>query len=144
MNGAPGLRCPSATQSNGRFSGRNGATAIAAVLLAVIFGAIFLTQRRTRPFVVTAVLIGFIIPVFSTFLTPNVATYPLVSPSLESGSRYTLLPILLFEAVAVVGVDYLMRESNGRRRWHGMNLRPVIAASALIAVLGASWVADFR
>lgn len=132
------------------FAGRNGATVIAAIMLTVIVVAIFVTQPGNRPFVVTATATGFIFPVFSTYLTPNVATYPVVLPDLESGSRYTVLPILLFEAVAVVGVDYLMRHGDlmrlrdGRRRRRGTSLRPAIAASALIAVLASSWVADFR
>jgi hypothetical protein len=126
------------------FAGRNAATVIVAILLAVIVGAIFVTQPGNRPFVVTAVLTGFVFSVVSTTLAPNVAAYPVVLPDLESGSRYTVLPIFLFEAVAVVGVDYLMRRTDGRRRWRGTSLRPAIAASALIAVLTASWVADFR
>jgi hypothetical protein len=130
------------------FAGRNGATVIAAALVTLIVGAIFLTQRRNRPFVLTAVLTGFLFTVFSTTLTPNVATYPVVLPDLESGSRYTVLPIFLFEAVVVVGVDYLMgrgdRQPDGHRWWRGPVLRAGIAAAALVVVLAASWVADFR
>jgi hypothetical protein len=127
------------------FASRNVATVITAVLLALIVGAIFVTQRGNRPFVVTAVLTGFLFPVFSTILTPNVASYPVVLPDLESGSRYTVLPIFLFESVAVVGVDYLMRQRDGRRLWRGgPGLLAAVAAAALVVVLAASWVADFR
>jgi len=126
------------------FAGRNGATVIVAVVLAVVVGAIFLNQRGNRPFVVVAVATGFVFPVLSTILTPNVATYPVVLPDLESGSRYTVLPIFLFEAIAVVGVDHLVRQRDGRHSWLGTGLLPAIAVSTLIAVLAASWVADFR
>jgi hypothetical protein len=128
-------------------AGRNGATVITAALLALIVGAIFVTQRGNRPFVVTAVLTGFLFPVFSTILTPNVASYPVVLPDLESGSRYTVLPIFLFESVAVVGVDYLMRQRDARRLWRGgpgLLAAVAVAAAALVVVLAASWVADFR
>jgi len=126
------------------FAGKNGATVIVAVMLAVIVGAILVTQPRNRPFVVAAVLTGFVFSVFDTTLNPHVAVYP-VSPDLESGSRYTVLPIFLLEAVVVVGVGYVVRQRGGVRRRRGtMSLRPAIAVAALVAVLGASWVADFR
>lgn len=126
------------------FAGRNGATAIVAVILVAIVGAIFVTQRVNRPFVMTAVLTGFVFSMVSTTLTAHVATYPVVTPSLESGSRYSVLPIFLFEAVAIVGVDHLMRRAGGTHRRDGTRLWPVIAVSALVAVLAAGWVADFR
>jgi hypothetical protein len=125
-------------------AGENGATAIVAVILVAIVGAIFVTQRGNRPFVVTAVLTGFVFCVVSTTLTPNVATYPVVTPSLESGSRYSVLPIFLIEAVAIVGVDYLMRRPGGMHRRPETSLWTAIAASVLVVVLASGWVADFR
>jgi hypothetical protein len=125
------------------FAGRSGATVIVAVILTVIIGSIFVTQPRNRPFVVTAVLTGFVFTVFSTTLTPLVAMAP-VTTDLESGSRYSLLPIFLFESVAVIGVDYLIRQRDAGHRRRGTSLRPAIAVTVLVAVLGAGWVADFR
>jgi hypothetical protein len=125
-------------------AGKNGATAIVAVILVAIVGAIFVTQRGNRPFVVTAVLTGFVFCVVSTTLTPNVATYPVVTPSLESGSRYSVLPIFLIEAVAIVGVDYLMRRPGGMHRRPETSQWTAIAASVLVVVLASGWVADFR
>ena len=136
-------------------AGKNGATVIVAVILVAVIGAILAAQPGSRPFVVTAVLTGFAFSVVSTTLTPNVATYPLVTPSLESGSRYSVLPIFLFEAVAIVGVDYLLRQRDGGRpqdgsskgagrRWRWPAPVPAIAVAALVAVLAAGWVADFR
>jgi hypothetical protein len=125
------------------FAGKNGATVIVAVMLAVVIVPVFMAQPRNRPFVVTAVLTGFVFSVVSTTLTPHVALVP-VAPDLESGSRYSVLPIFLFEAVAVMGVDNLMRQRRGVHCRHSVSLRPVMAVAALVAVLGASWVADFR
>jgi hypothetical protein len=131
-------------------AGANGATLIVAAGLAVLVGAILITQRGNRPFVVTAMLTGFVFSMTATTFTPNVAAYPIVRPDLESGSRYSVLPIFLIEAIAIVGVDYIVRQRRGaehRRAPHhrrGASLRPAIAISALVALLMASWVADFR
>lgn len=126
------------------FAGRNGATVMVAVILTAIIGAIFVTQRGNRPFVVVAVLTGVLFSVFSTTLNPHVATYPVVTISLESGSRYSVLPIFLFEAVAITGVDHLVRRAGGAHRRQGTRLQPAIAVCALVVALAAGWVADFR
>jgi hypothetical protein len=132
-------------------AGKNGATAIVAVILVATLGAILVAQPGNRPFVLTCVLAGFVFSVFETTLTPNVATYPVVAFNLESGSRYSVLPIFLLVAAVVVGVDtYVARDRQrgwqGRRRRRGRSpsLRPALAVSALFAVLAFSWVADFR
>jgi hypothetical protein len=125
-------------------AGKNGATAIVAVILAVILGAILVTQPRNRPFVVTCVLTGFFFSIFETTLTPHVATYP-VAFTLESGSRYSVLPIFLLVAAVVAGVDYyVLRQREDGRRLPETSLRPTIAVTALVAVLALSWVVDFR
>jgi hypothetical protein len=123
-------------------AGKNGATAIVAVVLAATVGAILVAQPSNRPFAVTCVLIGFVFSVFETTLTPHVATYPIVAFDLESGSRYSVLPIFLFVSAVIVGVDtYVARQ---RRPGSSPSLRPALAVSALFAVLAFSWVADFR
>jgi hypothetical protein len=138
-------------------AGRNGATAIMAVALAVIFGVILVTQPATRPFVVTALLTGFILTVFGVTLTEHVAKET-VTPAYEAAARYTALPILLIEAAAIVAVDYAVRRRRGdhrradlapRRadlapRRAGLAPRPAMAVAALVAVLAAGWIADFR
>lgn len=124
-------------------AGRNGATVIVAAVLAVILGAILVVQARNRPFVVTAVATGFVFPVFGTTLIAHIATTP-VSPDYEAGARYTALPIFLIEAAVIVGVDYAMRRRAGGHHRPGIALRPALAVTALVAVLAASWVADFR
>ena len=123
-------------------AGKNGATAIVAVILAGALGALLVTQPSNRPFAATCVLIGFVFSVVETTLTPHVVTYPVVAFDLESGSRFSVLPIFLLVAAAVVGVDtYVVRH---RRPQRGISLRPALAVSALFAVLAFSWVADFR
>jgi hypothetical protein len=117
-------------------AGRNGATVIVAVILAVIVGAILLTQARSRPFVVTALLTGFIFTVFCATINPRAALT--ATPSIEPGARYTVLPIFLIEAAVIVGVDRVLRQQGGIRP------RPAMAVTATVAVLAASWVADFR
>ncbi len=117
-------------------------------------GAILLTQARNRPFAVTAVLTGFVFCLFGTTLTAHIAT-AVMSPYNESGARYTALPIFLIECVAVVGVDYVLRQRasarsdaraahGGTHRRPGIALRSVMAVLAVVVVLSASWVFDFR
>lgn len=125
------------------FAGRNWATLIAAAVLAVILGAIFVTQPSNRLFVVTAAATGLVFSVFGTTLSPYLTTRP-VSPVIEPGARYSAMPIFLFESAAVVGVDYLLRRRGDVNRHRRIRLRPAMAVSALVAVLAASWVADFR
>jgi hypothetical protein len=129
-------------------AGRNGATAIMAVVLALIFGVILVTQPATRPFVVTALLTGFVLTVFGVTMTEHVAKET-VTPAYEAAARYTALPILLIEAAAIVAVDYaLRRRPSGHRRAEPAlrpgALRPAVAVTALVAVLAAGWTADFR
>ncbi|HEX6454411.1 MAG TPA: hypothetical protein VF060_33740 [Trebonia sp.] len=136
-------------------AGKDGATAIVAVILAVVIGAILVTQPRNRPFVVTALLTGFVLILFS--ITVNGALgVKTVLPDLEPGARYTGLPIFLIECTAVIGVDYLLQRRGFSVRQHAadrlprLGRRPVagpgaaIAVAVLVVVLGASWVADFR
>ncbi len=128
-------------------AGSTLAIVIVAAILAVIIGSILLAQPASRPFVVAAVATGLLFYLFDASLNPRVH-YP-AFPDYESGSRYTDLPIFLFECVAVVGVDHVLRrrrEARGRRGTsrRGTSLRAVAAVSALVAVLGAAWIADFR
>jgi hypothetical protein len=128
------------------FAGINGATVIMAAVLVVVFGTILATQVESRAFVVTALLAGLVFAVFGATLTRPAATQT-VTFHYESGARYTVLPIFLMEAAAIVGMDCALRRRRGHRRPHrrpGMATRPAVAATALIAVLAASWVADFR
>ena len=126
------------------FAGKNGATAIVAILLVAAVGAILGTQPSSRPFVVTALLTGFAFCLFETTVNGHVASLPLWKFGQEPGSRYTVLPIFLIQAVVIVGIDYLVRQRGGLRRPGTASLLPAIAVFTLVAVLGGSWVADFR
>ena len=90
-------------------AGRDGATVIVAIPLAVVVGAMLATQPPNRLFVVNALLAGFFFSMFGTTLTPHLATQT-VSAENEPGSRYTTLPIFLIECIAVVGVDCVLRQ----------------------------------
>jgi hypothetical protein len=132
------------------FAGRDGATVIVGAVLAVVFGMILITQPRSRLFVTTALLFGFCVTVFSTTLVAYASTSPPVTPNIESGARYTALPVFLVEAAVIVGADCALRQW-GRKRQGPTARRLVLtpltamaAVTALIAVMGVSWVPDFR
>ena len=145
---------------------RDWATAIVAIALVAVFAVILATQPRTRPFVVVALLTGFVFSMISTFLTPWVTVAP-VTIQHESAARYTALPIFLIEAAVIVGVDSALRkrrgvreqrgaveggaveggagERNERRRWYArIGLVPALAVTALVVILATSWAVDFR
>lgn len=126
-------------------AGRDGATVIVATVLAVVIGAIVVSQPPNRLFVVNALLAGFFFSMFGTTLTPHLATQT-VSADNEPGSRYTTLPIFLIECIAVVGVDCFLRQrrAGGVHRRLGATLRPAWVVTALVVVLAAGWVTDFR
>jgi hypothetical protein len=101
------------------------------------------TQAGARPFVVTALVIGFIFPVVGITVTAHLAratTFPAEQP----GSRYTVLPIYLFISAVIVGVDYALRRRRPAQARGAGSVRPAIAVTALVAVLAFSWVVDFQ
>ena len=125
-------------------AGRDGATVLVAIPLAVAIGAMLVTQPPNRLFVLNALLAGFFFSMFGTTLTPHLATQT-VSAENEPGSRYTTLPIFLIECIAVVGVDYVLRQrSNGVHRRRGAGPRPAWVVGGLIVILAVNWAADFR
>ena len=80
------------------------ATLVAAVALGVVLGLIMVTQPGARPFVVVALLTGFVVTVVSASLTPWEIGYPVTLRS-EAEARYAVLPVFLIEAALIVGVD---------------------------------------
>jgi hypothetical protein len=133
--------------------GLNGATALAGVVLAAIFAVILVTQAGARPFVVTALVTGFIFPVLGITVTGHLARATMF-PAEQPGSRYTVLPIYLFISAVIVAVDYALRRRRpaetaqprprpGPARG-GIGVRPGVAVTALVAVLAFSWVVDFQ
>jgi len=129
-------------------AGRDGATAIVATVLAIVFAIIAIAQPRARLFMAVALLTGFGITVFSTTLVSYVTTSPPVMINVEFGARYTALPIFLIESAIIVGTDGVLRqwrrtrqESAGRP---ALTLPAAVAVMALVTVMVTSWVPDFR
>jgi hypothetical protein len=125
------------------FAGANGAAAIAAVVLAVSFGLILVTQPGARLFVVTAVAVGFIFSVVSTSINPAPAI-DLMLPTDVLGTRYALMANFLIVSALIVGVDHALRSRAHDRRRRGAGLKSVTAVTALVVFLAATWAVDFR
>ena len=125
------------------FAGANGATAIAAVVLAVSLGLILVTQPGARLFVVTAVVVGFIFSVVSTSINPAPAIDRML-PTDVLGTRYTIMADFLIVSALIVGVDHALRSRAHDRRWQGAGLKSVTAVTALVVFLAATWAVDFR
>jgi hypothetical protein len=125
------------------FAGANGAAAIAAVVLAVSFGLILVTQPGARPFVVTAVAVGFIFSVVSTSINPAPAIN-LMLPTQVLGTRYAIMANFLIVSALIVGADHALRSRAHDRRRRGTGLKSVAAVTALVVFLAATWAVDFR
>jgi hypothetical protein len=125
------------------FAGANGATAIAAVVLAVSFGLILVTQPGARLFVVTAVAVGFIFTVVSVSINPAPAIN-LMLPMRVLGTRYTIMADFLIVSALIVGADHALRSRAHDHRRRGAGLKSVTAVTALVVFLGATWAVDFR
>ena len=125
------------------FAGANGAAAIAAVILAVSFGLILITQPGARLFVVTAIAVGFIFSVVSVTINPAPAI-DLMLPTQADGTRYTVMADFLIVSALIVGADHALRSRAHDRRRQGAGLKSVTAVTALVVFLAATWAVDFR
>jgi hypothetical protein len=125
------------------FAGANGAAAIAAVVLAVSFGLILVTQPGARLFVVTAVAFGFIFTVISVSINRGPATYPMF-PTQVLGTRYTIMADFLIVSALIVGADHALRSRAHDRRRQGASLKSVTVVAALVVFLATTWAVDFR
>jgi len=129
-------------------AGQNGATLIIGAFLVLVLGWAVITQgRQVRVFVVVAVLGGFVYTVFAAAITSYVVyESPVLSSfSFEPGSRYSVVPIFLLDAAAIVAVDAFMRR--GALAPVGLDsIRPqaVCAVTVLGLVLALGWITDFR
>jgi hypothetical protein len=83
---------------------------------------------------------GLVFTVVYVFLTPWAVAAPVTFGN-EAEARYTALPVFLIEAALIVGADWLLR---GRRTRGVSVVRPALAVAAVVALLAASWVVDFR
>ncbi len=126
-------------------AGQEGATIIIGVFLAVILGWAAVTQgRQVRVFVVTAVVTGFVFTLFAAAITSYVV-YEAPFPgrvSFEAGSRYSVVPIVLLDAAAILAVDAIARRG-AAAGMAAASPRAVFAVAALIGVLGLGWVTDY-
>jgi hypothetical protein len=125
------------------FAGANGAAAIAAVVLAVSFGLILVTQPGARLFVVTAVAVGFIFTVISVSINRAPAITPML-PTQVLGTRYTIMANFLIVSALIVGADHALRSRAHDRRRQGAGLKSVTAVTALVVFLATTWAVDFR
>lgn len=142
-------------------SGRDPAAALYGVVLLAVFAVILYTQPRSRAFVLTALLFGFIETMFTETTTWYNIVAPPLSLSYEPGSRYTALPIFLIQSALLVALDYSLRQRRARQAAATAAtvaptpgpipakrpaLAPLAAALALVLVVvcAASWAADFR
>ena len=125
------------------FAGANGAAAIAAVVLAVSFGLILVTQPGARLFVVTAVAVGFIFTAISVSINGGPAAKPML-PTEVLGTRYTIMADFLIVSALIVGADHALRSRAHDRRRQGASLKSVTAVTALVVFLAATWAVDFR
>jgi len=125
------------------FAGANGATAIAAAVLAVSFALILATQPGARPLVVTALAAGFVFTVVSVTINPAPAI-DLMLPARAGGTRYTVMADFLIVSALLAGADHALRSRARDRRPQRAGLKPVTAVTALAVFLAATWAADFR
>jgi hypothetical protein len=125
------------------FAGAHGAAAIAAVVLAVSFGLILVTQPGARPFVVTAVAVGFIFTVISVTIN-RAPAITLMLPTQADGTRYTIMGDFLIVSALIVGADHALRSRAHDRRRQRAGLKSVTAVTALVVFLAATWAVDFR
>jgi len=125
------------------FAGANGATAIAAAVLAVSFALILATQPGARLLVVTALAAGFVFTVVSVTINPAPAI-DLMLPTRAGGTRYTVMADFLIVSALLAGADHALRSRARDRRPQRAGLKPVTAVTALAVFLAATWAADFR
>ena len=117
--------------------GLTGATALAGGFLVVVLAFVLATQaRQCRVFVVAAVATGLVFTAVTSALAWG-GPDQRVTVAVEHGARYSTVPILLLDAALIVAAD-----AYASRWWP--RPRAVVAVAALVAVLAAGWVTDFR
>lgn len=127
-------------------AGRDGAVVIAGIVLAAAFGwALRAGPAGPRAFIAASLLTGSAFTVISSGLSYHIANVGMLTAEhQEECSRYTTLAIFLAGCSAIVAVDALARRRaagpRGRQAWP-RRLAPVLA---LVVVLSAGWVTDFR
>ena len=133
-----------------QIAGYNGATVIVgAVLAAGITWAMVVGGPPVRFFAVVALLTGFVETALSATITAYV-NGQVPTWSFLPAARYSTVPVVLIDAILIVGVDaYLRRHGPVRlprarapraRFWS----RSLVALTVLACLLGFGWLTDFR
>ncbi|HEX6450102.1 MAG TPA: hypothetical protein VF060_11645 [Trebonia sp.] len=137
-----------------RAVGTPWAIAVYGLALAVLLGLAWMAGgRRTRAFVILAVVFGFVYTVFAATITSYIAgETPMLTPvSFEPASRYSVLPLILLYAALIAGADSFADRHGGFRKalaavLHGPRSQPVaviLVAAALVGLLSIGWVTDY-
>jgi hypothetical protein len=118
------------------------ATTLAAVVVALVVTWVLVRgDARVRVFAATALIFGLALTLTPVLVHGAVASAEVTAESLwAAGSRYAQIPILLIDALVIVAVDAYLRRG-------GMRFERALHATAvvlLVAVLGTTWVSDFR
>jgi hypothetical protein len=118
------------------------ATTLAAVAVAlVVIWVLVRGDARVRVFTATALILGLALTLTPVLVHGDVASAQVTAQSLwAAGSRYAQIPILLIDSLVIVAVDAYMRRG-GMRFARALHVTAVVL---LVAVLGATWVSDFR
>jgi hypothetical protein len=130
-------------------AGLGGATVIVCAILAAIFGWALVTgSRQVRVFVAVALIMGLAQTAFAATVVPGV-TRSGYSYNFESGSRFSIMPIMAMTAAAVVAVDACLHRqaiNRGGGRIPLVRRSPwaLAAVAALACVLALGWLPDYR
>jgi hypothetical protein len=116
-------------------AGYNGATVIVGAALAAGIGwALATGDRAVRMFTVVALVTGLVQTIFVATVARYVV-YQVPTPVFLSAARYSTIPVMLIDAIAIVAVDAYIRRRGAA---------PLAAACVLTCVLAFGWVTDFR
>jgi hypothetical protein len=125
-------------------AGYNGATVIVGVILAAGLGwAMAVGGRPVRLFAVAALAVGLIQVIFCATVTSYVNEQVPTGVFLPA-ARYSTLPIVLIDAIAILGMDAYLHRHGAPRLSIRLRPRALVAAAILVCVLGSGWAADYR
>jgi hypothetical protein len=127
--------------------GLTGATICCSAALAAVTGCVMLAGPAARRFAILAVAGGFVYTIFAATITYWISYEGAVikTVNFEPGARYSVVPIMLLNAMAIVGVDALAQRHGGLRAALRQRSLPVGTVSVVLAVvLCAGWVTDYR
>jgi hypothetical protein len=141
-----------------RLLGLNAATTVAgAFLLAVLAWVLITGDRQVRVFAVAATMTGLVeVMVAASVRGPPgagwVATRGFAIPTIQPGSRYDAVPVMLLYAMVIIAVDTFIRRGAvtpapaplPHDAWRGPRPWALIAVTALTCALAFGWVTDYR